>query len=179
MTSPEPWALDAVEGQQLAGELRDKLPADAAEASIREIALARQRHEAWEKHFGEVVRTWRTDRGWTQDDVAERLREQGFEMHQTTVAKIERGARPLRVAEAAALAEVFEMPTMAVFELSPSQAHPIGLDTRRVELEQARKRVDDSRETLYAVAQNHAVLLAQVEKLILLMNQDETSEVQA
>lgn len=39
-------------------------------------------------------------------------------MHQTTVAKIERGTRPLRVAEATAIAEVFEMPIMAVFELS-------------------------------------------------------------
>lgn len=172
MTSPEPWALAAVEGQQLANELRERLPAEAAAISINELALARQRHESWEKRFGEVVRGWRLDRSWSQEEVAERLRRQGFEMHQTTVAKIERGARPLRVAEAAALADVFEMPVMAVFELSLSLDNPGDLDSRRIELEQARKRVDDSRDTLYSVAQHHAYLLAEVEKLILQMNQD-------
>lgn len=177
MTSPESWALHAVEGQQLARELREKLPADAAQASIEEIALARQRHESWEKRFGEVVRRWRTDRGWTQDDVAERLRGQGFEMHQTTVAKIERGARPLRIAEAAALADVFEMPIMAVFGFPHALDRSTNLDARRVELEQARKRVDDSRDTLYGVAQHHAYLLAEVEKLLLQMSQAVENEV--
>ena len=98
-------------------------------------------------------------------------------MHQTTVAKIERGARPLRVAEATALAQVFEMPIMAVFELSLPQDHPAELDVQRRELEQARKRVDHSRDNLYSVAQQHAYLLAEVEKLILRMNQDIANEV--
>lgn len=177
MTTPEPWAVAAVEGQQLARELRERLPAEAADNSLRELALARQRHESWEKRFGEVVRQWRLDRNWSQEDVAERLRHQGFEMHQTTVAKIERGARPLRVAEAAALAEVFEMPVMAVFGLSVPLGHAADLDSRSIELEQARKRVDDSRETLYSVAQHHAHLLAEVEKLLLEMNQAPTNEV--
>lgn len=177
MTTPEPWALSAVEGQQFARELRERLPDAAAAISINELALARQRHESWEKRFGEVVRGWRQDRNWSQEDVAERLRHQGFEMHQTTVAKIERGARPLRVAEATALAEVFGMPIMAVFELSLPQDHPGELELRRRELELARKRVDNSRDTLYSVAQNHAYLLAEVEKLILRMNQDVADKV--
>ncbi|OBB31055.1 hypothetical protein A5792_16840 [Mycolicibacterium peregrinum] len=177
MTLPEPWALEAVEGQQLVRELREKLPQQAADLSVNELALARQRHESWEKRFGEVVRRWRLDRNWSQEDVAERLRHQGFEMHQTTVAKIERGARPLRVAEAAALADVFEMPIMAVFELSLSDDRSADFDSRRIELEQARKRVDDSRDTLYSVAQHHAHLLAEVEKLILQMNPSTTNEV--
>ncbi|TDZ79106.1 helix-turn-helix protein [Mycobacteroides salmoniphilum] len=177
MTEPEPWALAAVEGQQLARELRERLPKDAAETSITELALARQRHESWEKRFGEVVRGWRQDRNWSQDDVAEHLRHHGFEMHQTTVAKIERGARPLRVAEATALAEVFGMPIMAVFELSLPDDHATELVSHRIELEQARKRVDDSRETLYSIAQQHASLLAEVEKIVLRMNDDVAGEV--
>lgn len=177
VTTPERWALAAVEGQQRAHELRERLPAEAAEISINELALARQRHESWEKRFGEVVRRWRLDRNWSQEDVAERLRHQGFEMHQTTVAKIERGARPLRVAEAAALADVFEMPIMAVFELSQSDDRSADLDSRRIELEQARKRLDDSRDTLYSVAQHHAYLLAEVEKLILQLDPNATNEV--
>ncbi|MFC6124768.1 helix-turn-helix domain-containing protein [Mycolicibacterium llatzerense] len=133
--SDAPWcgSVAAVEGQQLANELRERLPKDAAETSIKELALTRQHHESWEKRFGEVVRSWRQDRNWSQDEVAERLRHQGFEMHQTTVAKIERGARPLRVAEAAALAEVFEMPIMAVFELSLPDDHTTQLESHRIE----------------------------------------------
>lgn len=176
MTTPEPWALAAVEGQQLARELRERLPADAADVSINELALARQRHESWERNFGEVVRGWRQDRNWSQEDVAEQLRHQGFEMHQTTVAKIERGARPLRVAEAMALAEVFEMPIMAVFEPSLAEDHPGDLDSRRRELDEARERVDHSRDNLHSVARRHAHLLAEVEKLILQMNQDKVNE---
>jgi hypothetical protein len=44
------------------------------------------------------------------------------------------------------------------------------------ELEQARKRVDHSRDNLYSVAQQHAYLLAEVEKLILRTNQDVANE---
>ena len=80
------------------------------------------------------------------------------------------------MAEATALAEVFEMPIMAVFELSLPEDHTRDLDSRRRELEQARKRVDHSRDNLYSVAQQHAYLLAEVEKLILRMNQDVANE---
>jgi transcriptional regulator with XRE-family HTH domain len=177
MTDPKRWALEAVKGQHLVRELREKLPPEAADTAVKEIALARQRHETWEKHFGEVVRQWRLRREWTQEDVAESLRREGFEMHQTTVAKIERGARPLRVAEAAALADVFEMPIMAVFGLTVVEDPAALLNSRHAELDEARKRVDDNRATLYSVAQHHAYLLAEVEKLILQMNQHVTDEV--
>lgn len=155
----------------MAHELRERLPAEAAEIAVNELALARQRHESWERRFGEAVRTWRLDRKWSQEDLAERLRHQGFEMHQTTVAKIERGARPLRVAEAAAIADVFDMPIMAVFGQSSPLDRPVNLDSQR-RVEEARVRVDHSRDNLYNVAQQHAHLLAEVEKLILQMNQD-------
>ncbi|MGB3482469.1 MAG: helix-turn-helix transcriptional regulator [Mycobacterium sp.] len=174
MTTPEPWALAAVEGQQLARDLREQLPTETADISVNELALARQRHESWERDFGRILRDWRQDRNWSQDDVAEKLRRQGFEMHQTTVAKIERGARPLRVAEASALADVFEMPLMTVFGLDTATDFAASPDTRQRELEQARKRLDHSRENLYSVAQQHAYLLAEVDKLLLQMNQTVT-----
>lgn len=169
VTKPEPWALAAVEGQQLARDMREQLPVEAAELSINELALARQRHESWERRFGEALRSWRQERGWSQEDAAERLRRQGFEMHQTTVAKIERGARPLRIAEAAALVEVFELPTIAILGVTETAGRTSIPDVRRRELEEARKRLDQSRDTLHSVAQQHAHLLAEVEKLILQM----------
>lgn len=135
---------------------------------------ARERHESWEKRFGETIRIWRNERGWPQEEVARRLRWQGFDLHQTTIAKIERGARPLRIAEAAALAEVFEMPITAIFGLTLPEDRTANLDAQRRELEQARRQVDDSRETLYSVAQRHAYLLAELKKLLLQINQEVT-----
>ena len=180
MDEPDEASLATVESQQLARELRERLPKPAADISIRELAKARQHHESWEKRFGEVVRGWRQDRHWSQEDVAEKLRHQGFEMHQTTVAKIERGSRPLRVAEAAAIAEVFNMPVMAVFELSLPTDSPWWLcenptteiHGRQDALETARGLSDRAREALYEAAKEHAYFLGEVEKLILKMNQE-------
>jgi transcriptional regulator with XRE-family HTH domain len=136
--------------------------------------LARERHTSWEKRFGETIRTWRNDRGWPQEEVARRLAWQGFDLHQTTIAKIERGARPLRIAEAAALAEVFEMPITAIFGLAQLEDRTANRGEQQRELEQARRQVDDSRETLYSVAQRHAYLMAELEKVILRINEDVT-----
>lgn len=184
MSTPDPSTLAAVESQSLAHELRERLPEPAADISINHLAQARQQHEAWEKRFGEVVRGWRQDRNWSQEDVAEKLRHQGFEMHQTTVAKIERGTRPLRVAEATALAAVFKMPVMAVFELSlpgdqPWWAHgdqPGELRERQELLEAARKHSDRARDKLRSAAEDHAYWLAEIEKVILAMNQETASK---
>ena len=82
-------------------------------------AQRRQVHEDWEKSFGDNVRHWRRERNWSQEDLADKLRSEGFDLHQTSVAKIERGTRPLRVAEAAAIATIFRVPPLAVFVGSP------------------------------------------------------------
>ena len=185
MDEPDASTFAAVESQQLARELRERLPKQAADISIGELAKARQRHESWEKRFGEVVRGWRQDRNWSQEDVAEKLRHEGFEMHQTTVAKIERGTRPLRVAEAAAIAKVFKMPVMAVFELSLPGDHPwwlsdnptVEFDGRQQALETARGLSDRAREALYSAAKDHAYFLSEIEKLILKLNQESVDQV--
>lgn len=52
------------------------------------------------------VRSTREGAGLTQTALAELARSQGFPFHQQTIAKIESGERPLRVDEAARLAEV-------------------------------------------------------------------------
>lgn len=183
MRLPNESARAAVESQSLARELRERLPAAAADISINNLALKRERHESWEKRFGEVVRGWRQSRGWSQEDVSEKLRHQGFEMHQTTIAKIERGARPLRVGEATAIAEVFDMPIMAVFELSlPGDApwwapdgRPEIVKKRQEMLDRARQASDDARDRLYSAAHDHAYWLGEVEKVVLSMN-EESSE---
>ena len=62
---------------------------------------------SWEKVFGAQVRSLRTAAEWTQAELADRLSAAGFPMHQTTIAKLESGARPTTISEAAALATIF------------------------------------------------------------------------
>lgn len=69
----------------------------------------------WEEAFGRRVRELRSARGWTQGDLAERMTVAGYQMHQSTVAKLENGSRPTNVGEIAALAAIFGMPIGHVF----------------------------------------------------------------
>ena|SRR6516162_3569219 len=185
VTTPDSSALAAVDNQQYARELRERLPPEAADISINNLAKRRAAHESWEKRFGEVVRGWRLDRNWSQEEVAEKLRYEGFEMHQTTVAKIERGARPLRVAEASAIGAVFKMPPVAVFELSlpndapwwASDSERSPLHEKQVLLERARELSDRASKKLYSAAEEHAYFLGEIEKLVLAMNEEAAKEV--
>ncbi|UHJ56705.1 helix-turn-helix domain-containing protein [Mycolicibacterium fortuitum] len=122
----------------------------------------RQTHEYWEREFGEAVRHIRQKRGWSQRELADRVAEEGFALHQTGIAKIERGARPLRVAEAAAIATVLGIPTLAVF-------YGVNQEIGRLELEEEanhiRRRIDTARRVvqyagaLYARAEADMVTL--------------------
>ncbi|MFE9256040.1 helix-turn-helix domain-containing protein [Streptomyces sp. NPDC006879] len=72
-----------------------------------------------EKALGEALRSLRTARGMSQEDVATMMSRSGFSWRQTTVAKTEGGSRPVRVNEAAALALCFGV---SVNELLGNQA---------------------------------------------------------
>jgi len=56
----------------------------------------------WESMIGRRVRRSRKAQGWTQEQLGQRLG-----MHQTSVAKLEAAARPIRVNELAELAVIF------------------------------------------------------------------------
>ncbi len=110
--------------RELAELMQQMLDQELAEETPEDLATRRQPYEYWEKSFGDKVRQWRRARNWSQDELARQLRGQGFDMHQTTVAKIERGSRPLRVAEAAAIANIFRVPPLAVFMGPPPEPLP-------------------------------------------------------
>lgn len=73
-----------------------------------------------EKVMCDKFRILREERGWSQKDLAEKVGEYGFDFHQSTIAKIESGSRPLRVAEMYALSHVFRIPPGAVFFMAYS-----------------------------------------------------------
>lgn len=59
------------------------------------------------EQFVEWLRTARKAAGMSQQNIADALKALGINLSQTQVAKIEAGARPLRLDEAVALADVF------------------------------------------------------------------------
>lgn len=61
-----------------------------------------------EAYFIENMKAERERRGWSQGELAKRLRSAGLDqMHQTTVSRMEKGERPVRVDEANAIAGLF------------------------------------------------------------------------
>lgn len=75
-----------------------------------------------ESVLADKFRELREERGWSQVHLSQRLAAWGFDMHQTTIAKLEAGKRPLRVAEMFALAHVFRLPVGAVFFMARTGA---------------------------------------------------------
>jgi transcriptional regulator with XRE-family HTH domain len=73
------------------------------------------RQSAIENRFRERVKKERDRRGWSQADVAKMLGDKGIKgIYPTTVAKIESGERAVRIDEATALADLFEVPLDAL-----------------------------------------------------------------
>lgn len=62
--------------------------------------------ETPEGRFGQIVREFRVARGWSQQELADKLAEHGINARQVTVGRIETGGRPIRLNEVAVLAEV-------------------------------------------------------------------------
>jgi len=106
--------------------------------------------------FATNMQALRRERGWSQADLAEKMREWGVEYaNQSTVSRIEQKVRPPRMIEALAVSEVFQMSIHAL-------AQPVGLEFElqalRTVMEQARQahaRVEQARgemeELVYSV----------------------------
>lgn len=63
-----------------------------------------------DKEFGKKLKAEREHREWTQPELAANLRNSGIQtMHPTTIAKIEAGTRSVRINEAIAFADAFDV----------------------------------------------------------------------
>ena len=63
-----------------------------------------------EQLVGRQVRLLRQGRGWSQQEVAEKMQAYGYQWSQATVTRLESASRPIRVNELADLARLFEVP---------------------------------------------------------------------
>jgi transcriptional regulator with XRE-family HTH domain len=118
-------------------ELNRQLDEDRAE--LRRALLNHERV------LCQKVAQLREERGWSQAELARRLSAVGFEMHQTTVAKLEAGKRPLRVAETFALAEVFGLPPLAMWYM-PVKGEDHGMEYMRERLSLIDESIEKSRD---------------------------------
>jgi transcriptional regulator with XRE-family HTH domain len=62
-----------------------------------------------EQLIGRLLRQLRQGRGWSQQEVAERMRAYGYQWSQATVTRLESASRPIRVNELTDLARLFEI----------------------------------------------------------------------
>jgi transcriptional regulator with XRE-family HTH domain len=62
-----------------------------------------------EEIVGDRVRTLRMANQWSQEELASKMQQLGFNWTQSMAAKTERAARPLRVDELVALADIFKV----------------------------------------------------------------------
>jgi transcriptional regulator with XRE-family HTH domain len=96
--------------------------------------------ETADAHFGRRLRALREERGLSQQHVVNALLNHGIlNWHQTTVAKIEAGSRPVRLSEAMACASLFGL-TVDEMLIDPESTEARArrsqeLSTRRNELE--------------------------------------------
>lgn len=122
-----------------------------------------QRFEAFERSIGRVIRAHRERRGWTQRDLATRMLDDGFSvMTQSTVAKVEVGTRPLRLAEFVGFAHALGMPWQAMLaqqEQLLDERDPLADLERRVGAAQALE--DDALEQLREGVESMTALYAE------------------
>jgi hypothetical protein len=92
-------------------------------------------------------------------------------MHQTTVAKIERGTRPLRVAEAAAIATIFRVPPLAIFLGPPPEGMPWSLNELHKTIAAAQNVLNEMKEEMHRSAARYVEQDAFVLSLAQMLNQ--------
>jgi transcriptional regulator with XRE-family HTH domain len=114
-----------------------------------------------EKLAGQEIRRLRMARDWTQQELARQMAAYGYDWHQTMIAKIESGARPLRVNELTAFAELFGVypahlitphVSMEEAEAEIARLEPAARDAQ-AELDAAEKIVEDMGGDLQAAAE--------------------------
>lgn len=117
-----------------------------------------------EAELAQRLRGLRTHRRWSQADLAEHMSSRyGLRWHQTTVAKIEAGQRPIGLNEAAALARIFDITGTEL--LMPLTSREDNGNERPEILKQAQHRYDALEAELAHWINQQAAARTQVQRL--------------
>lgn len=117
-----------------------------------------------ERRLCEKFKILRKERGWSQAELSERMAGYGFDLHQTTIAKLEAGTRPLRVAEMYALSHIFQMPPGAVFFMASSDREVDGMDQLTEQIAEIERQRDEMQ----------SMLLRQIEQTVEILGDYQT-----
>lgn len=85
--------------------------------------------------FARSVKAVRERKDLTQEDLAKSMRLRGFDFHQQTVYKIERGKRKVTVGEGVALAEILDEPFSVLAGIDPDSLEHLQSGTRQAGFE--------------------------------------------
>lgn len=120
-------------------------PTVAARARRRSAQL-----ETDDERFATNMKTHRERLNWSQGELARQLQEAGWDQfHQTTISRIEKGERPVRIGESRAIATV--LGTLVSVLIAPSEAGQV-VDRFAVALSQA----EDARRSVRDAATDYA-----------------------
>ena len=125
--------------------------------------------ESHERIIGAKVRQLRMERGWSQLDLAQRLDDLGWPLHQTNISKLEAGRRPIRVAEVDALATAFGIPALALWYL-PVAGEPWSIAEMRSQLQRVDDRIAELDHTMQGFVSQHADYQFERLRLVRAMN---------
>lgn len=118
-----------------------------------------------ERFIGAKVRQLREERSCSQADLARKLAEVGWAMHQTTISKVEAGSRPIRVADVYAFAEVLGVPAASFFfAIQPDGEEPAA-DELRDRLMAADQAAQEAEQVLLKASSDYAEALAERDRL--------------
>lgn len=123
-------------------------------------------HKAEESQFVENVQRLRELKGWSQGELARRMADEGWDgFHQTTISRIEKGQRPVRLAEARTLASVLGS-QVGIMTAPPPEAHILESLAHNIGLMRlTKKRLLVQLEDLQDYKQNLQVLIDAVEEV--------------
>lgn len=117
-----------------------------------------------EQVAAQVIRELRQARGWSQQEVAERMRSYGYAWSQATVTRLEAASRPIRLNELADLASLFGVPMIQVLDAwfpGPGSDDLHALEAEIVRLSEERERVHDQ---MLAASEQAAQLRADLQE---------------
>jgi transcriptional regulator with XRE-family HTH domain len=119
---------------------------------------------------GRRVKSLRSARGWSQQELATRMSDRGFSWRQTTVAKTEAADRPIRINEAQGLAVVFGITVNDLLTIPVDDYEMAGAAVRLTELralaDQTNQRVMELQRTKDRVDSDLQAAMAEYKELI-------------
>jgi transcriptional regulator with XRE-family HTH domain len=119
----------------------------------KQLLLTFMANKKWaEHHFSKALKDQRDRREWSQAQLAKMLANKDIHMHWTTIAKIEKGERSVRIDEAAAIADLFDVSVDTLLGRKPTAQRDLryalgaltdAVFTSRTELHRTSKTLQD------------------------------------